>query len=85
MQILISFFQNNFTPCFDPTIINSIAQVKNLGVILHSLLSLTFTFIPSAIPICSTQVNSLNPSILLNLHCNQPSQRDHHFLSGVMD
>ena len=58
MEILISFFQTNFT-LFDTTI-GAIAQVKNRGVIfLHSLLSLTSTLIPSAIPICSSLLKSL--------------------------
>lgn len=81
-----SFCQTNFTPCLTDTSINQLAQVKNLGVILlHSLLSLTSTCILPATPICSTLVNSLlNPSISLQRHCNQPSQRDRHFFPGVM-
>lgn len=63
------------TPCFDHIIISSIAQVKSFGIILHSLLSLSHSIL-----ICSILVSSLNPSLFLNLHCNQPSQRDHHFL-----
>lgn len=60
---------------FDHIIINSIAQVKSFGIILHSLLSLSHSIL-----ICSNLVNSLNSSLFLNLYCNQPSQRDHHFI-----